>query len=80
MTFNEFIIAINNCFNNFFTHIIDIINPLLENNLIKLIIYLSIFSFIVFLLFSIIKIIYLIFNRKNNKEIKNKKDKENNIE
>lgn len=68
MTFNNFIITISNCFTNFFTHIIDLITPFLENNFIKLIICFSVLSFIIYLLFELFNIVYIIFDIKHDKK------------
>ena len=83
MNFSEFIVAINNCFTNFFTHIIDIITPLFENNFIKLIVCFAVLSFIMYVLFELFNILYTILNNGHDKkeEIKiangeyNKKEK-----
>lgn len=73
MTFEVFINNIINAFNTVFPHIAYYINSLINNNFIKLIIYLSLSAFLINLVFSILKIIYGILNRKHDKEVRENK-------
>lgn len=80
MSFQNFITTIFNSFNAFFTHIVSYINLIIDNNFIKLIIYLVLFKIIIDFLFEVIKILLKIINNGHNKELKNKKEKENKVE
>lgn len=80
MSFQNFITTIFNSFNAFFTHIVSYINLIIDNNFIKLIIYLVLFKLIIDFLFEVIKILLKIINNGHNKELKNKKEKENKVE
>lgn len=80
MSFQNFITTIFNSFNAFFTHIVSYINLVIDNNFIKLIIYLVLFKLIIDFLFEVIKILLKIINNGHNKELKNKKEKENKVE
>ena len=67
---NSFVTFLNNIvssFNSVFEHFINYIELIFNNNFIKLIIYLSLFSFLIFILSSIIGIIYSIINLRHDK-------------
>lgn len=68
MTFSEFITKIFTCFNTVFVNIVSYIEMLTKNNFIKVIIYLSLLSFIISLFAVTIGIIYNILNYKHDKE------------
>lgn len=68
MTFEVFINNIINSFNAVFPHIASYINSLINNNFIKLIIYLSLSAFLINLVFSILNIVYSILNNNHDKE------------
>lgn len=82
MTFETFVNSIINAFNTVFPHITSYINALIDNNFIKLIIYLSLSAFVINILFAILKIIYGILNRKHDREMKksNRKQKGKEVE
>lgn len=68
MTFSEFITKIFTCFNTVFVNLVSYIEMLTKNNFIKVIIYLSLLSFIISLFAVITGIIYNILNYKHDKE------------
>ena len=68
MTFSEFITKIFTCFNTVFVNIVSYIEILTKDNFIKVIIYLSLLSFVISLFAVIIGIIYNILNYKHDKE------------
>lgn len=65
--FGTFLNNIISSFNSVFEHFITYIELIFNNNFIKLIVYLSLFSFLIFILASIINIIYSIINLKHDK-------------
>lgn len=68
MNFTEFLTTIFNSFNTFFTHITGFINILINDNFIKLIIYISIFGFAIYILKELFSILYTILNNNHDKE------------
>lgn len=78
MNFSNFLATIFNSFNTFFSHIINYIESIMQNNFIKLIIYLVLFGYVINFLFNVIKLLLKILtNSFNNNEIKKKENKKN---
>lgn len=68
MTFSQFLNKIIECFNLVFKNIISYIELLMENNFIKIIIYINLLMFIISILCVVVQIIYNVLNYKHDKE------------
>lgn len=64
MSFQDFLLSIINCFNNIFKNLTNIIEIIMNNNFIKLIIYLTILYVVINYLFKIISTIFNITSKK----------------
>lgn len=79
MSFETFINSIFNCLNNFLNGFTKMFNIMIQNNFVKLIIYIALFIFAIELLFHIIDFIHNIFSMKKE-AAKNKEKSKTDIE
>lgn len=75
MNFNSFLIIIINCFTNFYNFFVSVFNLIINNNFIKLILFLILFYILIDYFGEILGLIRNIFSiKKENVKNKDKKD------